>query len=142
MKLRTDRRTLLLTSAGVVGAFGALYGGTIGAGALKNCPAPGTLSASETSLAHIGEIFLRDAATADERARLARLARAVNAASTDQCGEILREAAAALAAAPGEDFARGDVVSCAGWVLARGEAMACALVALTRSPAGMLTQRL
>jgi hypothetical protein len=128
---RFDRRTLVLAGAGVAGAGAALYGGTISAGALKPCPPPGTWAAAETSLARIGQVFLREAATADERARLARLAESIAAGAEHAQEALLREATAALAAAPSEDFARGDVVSCAGWVLARGEAMACALVALT-----------
>jgi len=130
---RFDRRTLVLAGAGAAGAGAAIYGGTMSAGALKPCPAPGTLSGAEASLARIGESFLHESATTDERARLVRMARSIGAvASASEHGEVLREAAAALAAHPEEDFARGDVVSCGGWVLARGEAMACALVALTR----------
>jgi hypothetical protein len=134
---RINRRTLVLAGAGAAGAGAAIYGGAISAGALKPCPAPGALAGAGDALARIGDAFLSEAATADEHARLTRLAQTVNAAPHDQRDDMLAQTAAALAASPEEDFARGDIVSCAGWVLARGEAMACALVALARPSSGL-----
>jgi hypothetical protein len=127
-----NRRMMLLSGAGVVGAVGVVYGGAIGAGAMKTCQAPqahSLTSLDERSLGRIGQHYLHAADAGETGALRAKLYDLMRANGVE-APAALRAAAMQMASAAQADFEADDIVYCDGWALARSEARACALIAL------------
>ncbi|MBL8537174.1 MAG: hypothetical protein JNM59_07190 [Hyphomonadaceae bacterium] len=127
-----DRRKLILSGAAGAGLGVAAYGAIVAAGAVPACPTEDPLAQpADAALLRIGARYLATAAGAAEKQRLSALAECLLAHGP----VTLNAATASLSAAAPEDFAKGEVVLCDGWVLARNEARACALLTLASQTA-------
>lgn len=131
------RRTVLKLGVATLGAGTLGYGVLMLAGASRSCAGTG-LPGFETraALAHVGENYLRNVASSQERTELAAVLRRIIRDTKGDLAVALWVGATRLAGSSKDDFSSGNTVICDGWVLARGEARSCALLALaaTASP--------
>lgn len=120
------RRTILLGSASIAGAYAVGYSALLAIGTTQDCVADETQAAlaQRAALANLGASYLAQA-SAGERAELFDIAQ--------KPLTTVARFAGLMAAHAQEDFENGNVVSCDGWILARGEARSCALVALVHA---------
>jgi hypothetical protein len=129
-----NRRSILKVGATILGAGSVGYGGLLLTGASRACEGQGVTGPGHgEALAHVGESYLRNVASAGERAELTAMLEEVARNPEGDLAETIWQVATRLAGSSKQDFRKGDTVKCDGWILARGEGRACALLALAKA---------